>query len=315
VFHNTRHTCTWLTGDVWCLSYWCVSGQCLWGTSVFKTRYSYKAYDGNYKNIKHLYFLHIMTLPSLSCISHTNNKKSVMKNFVLEGNICCEVWGSHSGVVEDSSLLGCHPLSLGELLLMFLSIKECLSSRLLTLDEKRTIILQNVMNNSPSDTVLWMSISLQLDTFPQRTGKDWMRIHTGIDTTYLNCWESASGLYWDGEGRPTLFMSRSYCGWTSSFLHICLSRRSLSHLSMRRRSRSCLKQFFQSILNTITHNSCYLAVICFWSINSTKQHFKIHFLPQRRQCSSITRANWLTQFKEIISLKSEVHKTYTYTVK
>jgi len=41
-----------------------------------------------------------------------------MKNFVLEGNICCEAWDSHNGVVEDSSLLGSHPVSLGELLLM-----------------------------------------------------------------------------------------------------------------------------------------------------------------------------------------------------
>jgi len=194
-----------------------------------------------------------------------------MKNVVLEGNICCEAWGSHSGEVEDSSLLGSHPMSLDELLMMFCSIKEPPSSRLLTLDDKGTIILQNVRNISPSDTVQWMSISVQLDTFPRRTRKDWMRIHTGIDTTYLNCWESASGLYWDGEGRPTLFMSRSYWGWaTSSFVHICLSRCSLSHLSMRCRSRSCLKQFFRITENTITCISCYLAVLCFWSINSTK---------------------------------------------
>jgi hypothetical protein len=177
----------WLTGEVCCLSYWCVSGQCLWGTSVFKTRYSDKAYDGNYKHINHLYFLHIMTVHSLSYISYTNKRK-VMKNFVLEWNICSEAWGSHSGVVEDSSLLGSHPVSLGELLLMFWSIKEPSSSRLLTLDDKGTIILQNVRNSSPNDTVQWMSISVQLDTFPQGKGKNWMRIHTGIDTTYLNCW-------------------------------------------------------------------------------------------------------------------------------
>jgi len=30
-----------------------------------------------------------------------------------------ETWGSHSGVAEESSLLGSHPVSLGELLLMF----------------------------------------------------------------------------------------------------------------------------------------------------------------------------------------------------
>jgi hypothetical protein len=134
VFHNTWHTCIWLTGKV-CLSYWCVSGQCLWGTSVFQTHYSYKAYDGNYKHINHLYFLHIMTLHSLSCISHTNKRK-VMKNSVLEGNTWCEAWGSHNGGVKDSSLLGFHPVSLGELLLMFWSIKEPSTSRLLTLDDK-----------------------------------------------------------------------------------------------------------------------------------------------------------------------------------
>jgi len=95
-----------------------------------------------------------------------------MKNVVLEGNICCEAWGSHSGEVEDSSLLGSHPMSLDELLMMFCSIKEPPSSRLLTLDDKGTIILQNVRNISPSDTVQWMSISVQLDTFPRRTRKD-----------------------------------------------------------------------------------------------------------------------------------------------
>lgn len=179
-------------------------------------------------------------------VHHIPTKGKLRKILCLK-ETCCEAWGSHSGVVEHSSLLGSHPVSLGQLLLMFWSIKEPSSSRLLTLDDKGTIILQYVRNNSTSDTVQWMSISVQLDTFPQRRGKEWMRIHTGIDTTYLNCWESASGLYWDGEGRPTLFMSRSYWGWTSSFVHLCLSRRSLSHLSMRRRSRSCLKQFFQII--------------------------------------------------------------------
>lgn len=74
---------------------------------MFKTHYSCKAYDGNYEHIKHLYFLHTMTLHSLSCVSHTNKTKA-MKNFVLEGNICCEAWGSHSGVAEDSNLLGSH---------------------------------------------------------------------------------------------------------------------------------------------------------------------------------------------------------------
>jgi hypothetical protein len=237
----------WRTGEMCCLSYWCVSGQCLSGTSVFKTHYSYKAYERNYKHIKHLYFLFIMMPHSLLCISHTNRTK-VMKNFVLWRKHMLWGLGLSQWCSRGYKSSGISPCVTGWTVADVLSIKEPSSLRMLTLNDKGTINLQNVRNNSPSDTVQWMSISVQLDTFPQRSGKDWMRIHTGIDTTYLNCWESASGLYWDGEGRPTLFMSRSYWGWaSSSFVHICLSRRSLSHLSIRSRSRSCLKQFLKYI--------------------------------------------------------------------
>ena len=64
-----------------------------------------------------IYTSYISTLHSHH-VYHTNKRK-VMKNFVLEGNICYEAWDSHTGVIEDSSLLGSHPVSLGELLLMF----------------------------------------------------------------------------------------------------------------------------------------------------------------------------------------------------
>jgi hypothetical protein len=53
---------------------------------MFKTHYHYKAYVGNYKHFKQLYFLHIMPLHLLTCIQY-NYERNMIKNFVLEGNM------------------------------------------------------------------------------------------------------------------------------------------------------------------------------------------------------------------------------------
>ena len=66
-----------------------------------------------------LFFMDSLTTTILENVRKYSHHDSRLESVVL---VSRKIWGSHSGIAEDSSILGCATVSLGRLFLMFLRV-------------------------------------------------------------------------------------------------------------------------------------------------------------------------------------------------